>query len=210
MKTDQQNSPHAKLHLNQDVPYAVTINPIQQYNKEVTADNRIRAQSDYFVRRLSTYKSIEYKLWMECSDPFHLNQTKMTRLHLHGTLIIRDLPQWLLIDYNHMARWADVCFNTIKDPDEWDKYCQKQIYVWSQCQPTYDHLMHFTNDIVSKRIKKINGMDIDKKLRLAYLKTKLKNGEMDEFELDEALRLQHGQSSRGTPPPSGAEQDLDL
>lgn len=209
MKTDQPNSPHAKLHLMENVPYAVTINPIQQYNKEVTAENRIRAQSDYFVRRLSTYKSIEYKFMMECSDPFHLNQTKMTRLHLHGTLRITDLAQWLLIDYNHMARWADVCFNTIGDQTEWDKYCEKQIYVWAQCQPAYDNLMHFTNDIVSKRIKKINGMDIDKKLRLAYLKTKLKNGEMDEFELDETLRLQHGQSLRGSPP-SGADLAMDL
>jgi len=120
MKTD-------KFRILPSKPYSITINPAFQGNVlDRLEHRRLQEVKDHIHDIIRKCHSLTYKIHYEISDPQKLENGKCTRIHAHGIIVIHDLLEFLLYDYNVLAEKADIFLNTIDDTDHWNNYCLKQ------------------------------------------------------------------------------------
>lgn len=143
------------------IPYAVTINPSDEYQYYGYKD-RYQRWREYMSLMLEplTKLQIMYQIHAEISEP-RLNSVatnkKGPRLHCHGTVVftrrngIRDflldiLPKW--------AKHSMIDIDTIDDIGIWQDYCEKQKLfnkVFTNCRHECDNLYEYYLKQLKKR-----------------------------------------------------------
>lgn len=128
VEATQSGEANAEIFYETDGVYEITINPQDKYQYK---HNKYRAELfvEQAVRKLRGCLSVscEYELYIELSEPRNSNEIKGTypRFHLHGTIIIRDVFEFLQYGLTRLMAYSDYQINQHR-PDKWSKYCKKQ------------------------------------------------------------------------------------
>lgn len=128
VEATQSGEATAELFYDTDGIYEITINPQDKYQYR---HNKYRAELfvEQAVRKLRGCLGVscEYQLYLELSEPRNSNEIKGTypRFHFHGTIIIRDVFEFLQYGLTKLMAYGDYQINQHR-PDKWSKYCNKQ------------------------------------------------------------------------------------
>ncbi len=109
--------------------YAITINPIDQYQFYNSKDRFTAFRHLFFTLFQNCH--LQYNLYIEMSEPRGMNTQgyKGPRLHMHGTFLFktkRQLIWFLTYGYNKILKYASLDIDTIADLAQWKSYCTKQ------------------------------------------------------------------------------------
>ncbi len=94
-----------------------------QYNR---SDNRFKSfrkkMYNLFTESLDDYG--KYRLYIEVSSPQYANNGEFPRLHLHGTIILKDYIGFLINGFHKISSVGRVQFNKYRK-DVWPDYMTK-------------------------------------------------------------------------------------
>ena len=96
--------------------YSITICPSDTHQfvyfsrsmKKLNLNQRYNNFRNYIIKCLKDIKSIEYKLYFELSEVKNTHSNKYPRLHLHGTITINSVEDFLLKDLYKLQQRLDL------------------------------------------------------------------------------------------------------
>jgi len=135
--------------------YSITICPSDMHQfvyfsrsmKKLNLNQRYNNFRNYIIKCLKDIKSIEYKLYFELSEVKNTHSNKYPRLHLHGTITINSVEDFLLKDLYKLQQRLDLIdIDSIEDKEYWHKYCIKQ----QDILPSFTPLVSYKKEEIEK------------------------------------------------------------